>query len=199
MEKLFDGWQTVHPSPNTYPYDASVLPCSDAYVAFKPALAKGKHTWCVALENTTTGDIPRPSNGSVLLQPQPLLVGVTKLTSDGNIASPHTFCFTATDNGGKASSAAVPGYGTLEVALTCPVGKSANAAAAETGLPFPCALLLLFHLDADQGRMWVSACLPGKESMRNVEVSACKGASLKGVCPAIQPVFHAKLHVMLFD
>jgi hypothetical protein len=82
--------------------------------------------------------------------------------------------------------------------LGCSIHPTANAAAADTGLPFPCALLVLFHLDVDEGKMWVSACLPGTgKSIGNVEFDVAGEEFC--VFPAVQPVPHARIHVMRFD
>jgi hypothetical protein len=69
-------------------------------------------------------------------------------------------CYIPTLNGKLASRA--PNDSTPEVPVTCCIEPSANAAAADTGLPFPCALLLLFHLDIDKEKMWVGVCVPAR-------------------------------------
>ena len=153
------------------------------------------HLVC-AVENTIADYIAKPRWSSAPMQPQPLLAGITGLGNEDSV-SPQTFCLIGTDHRGKGSWTG--GLCTVKVDVTCPIETKANAAPADTGLPFPCAPLLLFHLDVDEGRMWVSACLPGRESTCNVEVPAFEGASLSCMCPAVQPVFHAKLHVMLLD
>ena len=186
---LHEGWYTViETEPCTY--------CSSAYVAIKPPRDSGKHSWCVAVENEFSKD----RGGQYYAhdsQPQPLVSGVADC--GGGSVRPHTLCSVPTTNSaGTVSSSDNESYCTV-LPVRCSTVPSTNIAAAYTGLPFPCALLLLFHLDADQGRMWVSACLPGRDSTGSVEVFPTSGGSVQGVCPAVQPLPHARLHVMLFD
>ena len=195
FQSLHEGWDTVMEA-NTYTYN------SNGYVAFKSLRFSGKHSWCVAVENTASENRGGGSYYSTSSQPQPLVSGVASLHTScslGDSLSPHTLCSVPTTNSaGTVSSSDNERYCTV-LRLRCQIEASANTAPADTGLPFPCALLLLFHLDADQGRMWVAACMPGRENKGNLEVFHTSEGRLQGVCPAVQPVPHARLHVMLFD